>query len=216
MNFSDFVEKLKELVPLPRPEVNLSFDEYVDVLYDVVEQCVQDVCQSDAVRALPGMRHDDAAGGRVLKAAVSRVAILSAIRCWNSDGRFKDCTSKAVEDGVISRARDGLGLSEKESEEFLKKYYEAAERLDGSDGPDEGAERVGPSDDQRIAKQMIILLRTAFASEYEGPDDVLNAAVVASSVLILAMERMAAHLGQSSMVDGNTALMKHPRFYVAQ
>ncbi len=50
MDFSGMMSRLKEMVSKPRPEVNLSFDEYVDVLYSVVEQCVKDACQSDAVQ----------------------------------------------------------------------------------------------------------------------------------------------------------------------
>jgi hypothetical protein len=50
MNFSGLINTLREVIPMPRPEVNLSFDEYVDVLYSVVEQCVKDACQSDAVQ----------------------------------------------------------------------------------------------------------------------------------------------------------------------
>jgi hypothetical protein len=54
MDFSGMMGRPKEMVPKPRPEVNLSFDEYVDVLYGIVEQCAKDVCQSDEVRGLSG------------------------------------------------------------------------------------------------------------------------------------------------------------------
>jgi hypothetical protein len=54
MDFSGMMGRPKEMVPKPRPEVNLSFDEYVNVLYGIVEQCAKDVCQSDEMRGLSG------------------------------------------------------------------------------------------------------------------------------------------------------------------
>ena len=52
MDFSGMMGRLKEMVPKPRPEVNLSFDEYVDVLYGIVEQCARETM----INALPAPR----------------------------------------------------------------------------------------------------------------------------------------------------------------
>lgn len=209
MDFSGLVDRLKEMVPKPRPEVNLSFDEYVDVLYGIVEQCAQDVCQSDEACALSG---NDVATASANKREIGvwQVVLLSAMKLWNSSGRFKDKTKVAIENEMISRVVSGQGLSGDEAEAFRSSYFDAATRLA------KGDEQGKMSDEQRYAVQVIALMRAALSAGYDGAEDALNAATEKSSMRVLDMECMVVHLAQSSVVDGNTALMKRPRFFVAQ
>ena len=88
MDFSGMMGRLKEMVPKPRPEVNLSFDEYVDVLFGIVEQCVKDVCQSDEVRGLSGNGVEEASAHK-REIGVWQVVLLSAMKPWGSSGRSK-------------------------------------------------------------------------------------------------------------------------------
>lgn len=206
MDFSGMMGRLKEMVPKPRPEVNLSFDEYVDVLYGIVEQCARDVCQSDEVRGLGS----DEARLQEVEVGVWQVVLLSAMKLWNSSGRFKDKTKVAIENEMISRVVSGQGLSGDEAEAFRSSYFDAATRLA------KGDEQGKMSDEQRYAVQVIALMRAALSAGYDGAEDALNAATEKSSMRVLDMERMVVHLAQSSVVDGNTALMKRPRFFVAQ
>ncbi len=206
MDFSGMMGRLKEMVPKPRPEVNLSFDEYVDVLYGIVEQCARDVCQSDEVRGLGS----DEARLQEVEVGVWQVVLLSAMKLWNSSGRFKDKTKVAIENEMISRVVSGQGLSGDEAEAFRSSYFDAATRLA------KGDEQGNMSDEQRYAVQVIALMRAALSAGYDGAEDALNAATEKSSMRVLDMERMVVHLAQSSVVDGNTALMKRPRFFVAQ
>lgn len=115
VDFSGLVDRLKEMVPKPRPEVNLSFDEYVDVLYGIVEQCAEDVCQEDEACALSG---NDVATASAHKREIGvwQVVLLSAMKLWNSSGRFKDKTKVAIENEMISRVASGQGLSGDEAE----------------------------------------------------------------------------------------------------
>ena len=184
MDFSGMMGRLKEMVPKPRPEVNLSFDEYVDVLYGIVEQCANDVCQSDEVHGLCSDSADETCV-RAREVGVWQVVLLSAMKLWNSSGRFKDKVKEALEDEMIARVISGLSLSNDDAEAFRGGYFDMA-------------------------------ARGALSSGYDGAEDALNAATEKSSMRVLDMERMVVHLAQSSVVDGNTALMKHPRFYVAQ
>lgn len=209
MDFSGMMGRLKEMVPKPRPEVNLSFDEYVDVLYGIVEQCARDVCQSDEACALSG---NDVATASAHKREIGvwQVVLLSAMKLWNSSGRFKDKTKVAIENEMISRVVSGQGLSGDEAEAFRSSYFDAATRLA------KGDEQGNMSDEQRYAVQVIALMRAALSAGYDGAEDALNAATEKSSMRVLDMERMVVHLAQSSVVDGNTALMKRPRFFVAQ
>ncbi|WP_443741780.1 hypothetical protein [Tractidigestivibacter sp.] len=209
MDFSGLVDRLKEMVPKPRPEVNLSFDEYVDVLYGIVEQCAEDVRQSDEACALSG---NDVATASAHKREIGvwQVVLLSAMKLWNSSGRFKDKTKVAIENEMISRVVSGQGLSGDEAEAFRSSYFDAATRLA------KGDEQGKMSDEQRYAVQVIALMRAALSAGYDGAEDALNAATEKSSMRVLDMERMVVHLAQSSVVDGNTALMKRPRFFVAQ
>jgi hypothetical protein len=197
------------MVPKPRPEVNLSFDEYVDVLYGIVEQCAEDVRQSDEACALSG---NDVATASAHKREIGvwQVVLLSAMKLWNSSGRFKDKTKVAIENEMISRVVSGQGLSGDEAEAFRSSYFDAATRLA------KGDEQGKMSDEQRYAVQVIALMRAALSAGYDGAEDALNAATEKSSMRVLDMERMVVHLAQSSVVDGNTALMKRPRFFVAQ
>ena len=128
MDFSGLVDRLKEMVPKPRPEVNLSFDEYVDVLYGIVEQCAEDVRQSDEACALSG---NDVATASAHKREIGvwQVVLLSAMKLWNSSGRFKDKTKVAIENEMISRVVSGQGLSGDEAEAFRSSYFDAATRL---------------------------------------------------------------------------------------
>lgn len=206
MDFSGLVDRLKEMVPKPRPEVNLSFDEYVDVLYGIVEQCARDVCQSDEVRGLGS----DEARLQEVEVGVWRVVLFSAMKLWNSSGRFKDKVKEALEDEMIARVISGLGLSDEDAEAFRGGYFDTAARL--AKGDNQGK----MTDEQRYAVQVIALMRGALSAGYVGAEDALNAATEKSSMRVLDMERMVVHLAQSSVVDGNTALMKHPRFFVAQ
>lgn len=206
MDFSGMMGRLKEMVPKPRPEVNLSFDEYVDVLYGIVEQCARDVCQSDEVRGLCS----DEARLQEVEVGVWRVVLLSAMKLWNSSGRFKDKVKEALEDEMIARVISGLGLSDEDAEAFRGGYFDTAARL--AKGDNQGK----MTDEQRYAVQVIALMRGALSAGYVGAEDALNAATEKSSMRVLDMERMVVHLAQSSVVDGNTALMKHPRFFVAQ
>ena len=103
MDFSGMMGRLKEMVPKPRPEVNLSFDEYVDVLYGIVEQCARDVCQSDEVRGLGS----DEARLQEVEVGVWQVVLLSAMKLWNSSGRFKDKVKGVLEDEMIVRVISG-------------------------------------------------------------------------------------------------------------
>lgn len=206
MDFSGMMGRLKEMVPKPRPEVNLNFDEYVDVLYGIVEQCARDVCQSDEVRGLGS----DEARLQEVEVGVWQVVLLSAMKLWNSSGRFKDKTKVAIENEMISRVVSGQGLSGDEAEAFRSSYFDAATRLA------KGDEQGNMSDEQRYAVQVIALMRAALSAGYDGAEDALNAATEKSSMRVLDMERMVVHLAQSSVVDGNTALMKRPRFFVAQ
>ena len=209
MDFSGLVDRLKEMVPKPRPEVNLSFDEYVDVLYGIVEQCAEDVRQSEEACALSG---NDVATASAHKREIGvwQVVLLSAMKLWNSSGRFKDKTKVAIENEMISRVVSGQGLSGDEAEAFRSSYFDAATRLA------KGDEQGKMSDEQRYAVQVIALMRAALSAGYDGAEDALNAATEKSSMRVLDMERMVVHLAQSSVVDGNTALMKRPRFFVAQ
>lgn len=206
MDFSGMMGRLKEMVPKPRPEVNLSFDEYVDVLYGIVEQCARDVCQSDEVRGLGS----DEARLQEVEVGVWQVVLLSAMKLWNSSGRFKDKTKEALEDEMISRVVSGQGLSSDDAEAFRASYFDTAARLAKGDGQGK------MSDEQRYAVQVIALMRAALSTGYDGAEDALNAATEKSSMRVLEMERMVVHLAQSSVMDGNTALMKRPRFFVAQ
>lgn len=209
MDFSGMMDRLKEMVPKPRPEVNLSFDEYVDVLYEIVEQCARDVCQSDEVRGLgPNGTGEECARKR--EVGVWQVVLLSAMKLWNSSGRFKDKVKEALEDEMIARVISGLSLSDEDAEAFRGGYFDTAARL--AKGDDQGK----MTDEQRYAVQVIALMRGALSAGHGGAEDALNAATEKSSMRVLDMERMVVHLAQSSVVDGNTALMKHPRFYVAQ
>ena len=209
MDFSGLVDRLKEMVPKPRPEVNLSFDEYVDVLYGIVEQCAENVCQSDEACALSG---NDVATASAHKREIGvwQVVLLSAMKLWNSSGRFKDKVKEALEDEMIARVISGLGLSDEDAEAFRGGYFDTAARL--AKGDNQGK----MTDEQRYAVQVIALMRGALSAGYVGAEDALNAATEKSSMRVLDMERMVVHLAQSSVVDGNTALMKHPRFFVAQ
>jgi hypothetical protein len=209
MDFSGMMGRLKEMVPKPRPEVNLSFDEYVDVLYGIVEQCANDVCQSDEVHGLCSGSADETCV-RAREVGVWQVVLLSAMKLWNSSGRFKDKVKEALEDEMIARVISGLGLSDEDAETFRGGYFDTAARL--AKGDDQGK----MTDEQRYAVQVIALMRGALSAGYVGAEDALNAATEKSSMRVLDMERMVVHLAQSSVVDGNTALMKHPRFYVAQ
>lgn len=209
MDFSGMMGRLKEMVPKPRPEVNLSFDEYVDVLYGIVEQCANDVCQSDEVHGLCSDSADETCV-RTREVGVWQVVLLSAMKLWNSSGRFKDKVKEALEDEMIARVISGLGLSDEDAETFRGGYFDTAARL--AKGDDQGK----MTDEQRYAVQVIALMRGALSAGYVGAEDALNAATEKSSMRVLDMERMVVHLAQSSVVDGNTALMKHPRFYVAQ
>lgn len=209
MDFSGMMGRLKEMVPKLRPEVNLSFDEYVDVLYGIVEQCARDVCQSDESRGLCS----DGAGeahARAREVGVWQVVLLSAMKLWNSSGRFKDKVKEALEDEMIVRVISGLSFSDEDAEAFRGGYFDTAARL--AKGDDQGK----MTDEQRYAVQVIALMRAALSAGHDGAEDVLNAATEKSSMRVLDMERMVVHLAQSSVVDGNTALMKYPRFYVAQ
>lgn len=206
MDFSGLVDRLKEMVPKPRPEVNLSFDEYVDVLYGIVEQCARDVCQSDEVRGLGS----DEARLQEVEVGVWQVVLLSAMKLWNSSGRFKDKVKGVLEDEMIVRVISGLSLSNDDAEAFRGGYFDMAARLARGDGQGD------ITDEQRYAVQVIALMRGALSSGYDGAEDALNAATEKSSMRVLDMERMVVHLAQSSVVDGNTALMKRPRFFVAQ
>ncbi len=209
MDFSGMMGRLKEMVPKPRPEVNLSFDEYVDVLYGIVEQCARDVCQSDEVRGL-GSDGADETCVRAREVGVWQVVLLSAMKLWNSSGRFKDKVKGALEDEMIARVISGLSLSNDDAEAFRGGYFDMAARLARGDGQGD------ITDEQRYAVQVIALMRGALSSGYDGAEDTLNAATEKSSMRVLDMERMVVHLAQSSVVDGNTALMKRPRFFVAQ
>ncbi len=209
MDFSGMMGRLKEMVPKPRPEVNLSFDEYVDVLFGIVEQCVKDVCQSDEVRGLSGNGVDEASAHK-REIGVWQVVLLSAMKLWSSSGRFKDKTKEALEDEMISRVVSGQGLSSDDAEAFRASYFDTAARLAKGDGQGK------MSDEQRYAVQVIALMRAALSTGYDGAEDALNAATEKSSMRVLEMERMVVHLAQSSVMDGNTALMKRPRFFVAQ
>lgn len=209
MDFSGMMGRPKEMVPKPRPEVNLSFDEYVDVLYGIVEQCAKDVCQSDEVRGLgPNGAGEECVRKR--EVGVWQVVLLSAMKLWNSNGRFKDKVKEALEDEMIVRVISGLSLSDEDAEAFRGGYFDTAARL--AKGDDQGK----MTDEQRYAVQVIALMRGALSAGHGGAEDALNAATEKSSMRVLDMERMVVHLAQSSVVDGNTALMKHPRFYVAQ
>ncbi len=209
MDFSGMMGRLKEMVPKPRPEVNLSFDEYVDVLYGIVEQCANDVCQSDEVHGLCSDGADETCV-RAREVGVWQVVLLSAMKLWNSSGRFKDKVKEALEDEMIARVISGLGLSDEDAETFRGSYFDTAARL--ANGGNQGK----MTDEQRYAVQVIALMRGALSAGYDGAEDALNAATEKSSMRVLNMERMVVHLAQSSVVDGNTALMKRPRFFVAQ
>lgn len=209
MDFSGMMGRLKEMVPKPRPEVNLSFDEYVDVLYGIVEQCANDVCQSDEVHGLCSDSADETCV-RAREVGVWQVVLLSAMKLWNSSGRFKDKVKEALEDEMIARVISGLGLSDEDAETFRGSYFDTAARL--ANGGNQGK----MTDEQRYAVQVIALMRGALSAGYDGVEDALNAATEKSSMRVLDMERMVVHLAQSSVVDGNTALMKRPRFFVAQ
>ncbi|MCH3956768.1 MAG: hypothetical protein LKE45_05260 [Olsenella sp.] len=141
---------------------------------------------------------------------VWQVVLLSAMKLWSSNGRFKDKVREALEDEMIVRVISGLGLSGDDAEAFRDSCFDTATRL--AKGDDQGK----MTDEQCYAVQVIALMRGTLSAGHDGAEDVLNAATEKSSMRVLDMERMVVHLAQSSVVDGNTALMKHPRFYVAQ
>ena len=132
------------------------------------------------------------------------------MKLWNSSGRFKDKVKGVLEDEMIVRVISGLSLSNDDAEAFRGGYFDMAARLARGDGQGD------ITDEQRYAVQVIALMRGALSSGYDGAEDALNAATEKSSMRVLDMERMVVHLAQSSVVDGNTALMKRPRFFVAQ
>lgn len=206
---SDIFKQIKELLPKHHPELLLSYDEYIDTWTQLIESTYTQAMSSEHIAAV--LKSNDKASSKFSSASLFTVVVL-AVSSWDSIPRVKLDLRVEVANSIADTALSTLAGDAENIEElktlysaYLKQFREAVAGVD--------SKKLDP------IKQCAVMARYCVAQGLgENSVDTQEGLAITQELTLAFAQAMGMfnRLVASSVPDGNTLLLRHPRFIVMQ